>query len=209
MNLRVDLILETERRSASVVSGKSLVRVAYIVAPILVVLIVAWIVVATISLGRELSDLQERWKTDEPKKEKAALLRKQLGVNKDIDKEVAGWGKSRLRWHDLLLEIQKQVPPTIQLRDLKITQNLVITNNAPARVFRMTLQGTAVGNDPEFNKANVQALKVRLEKIPVFYDVMEAGGVRVERFEQPSDKDAQRNNRVFEVSCALKPRKFE
>lgn len=204
MNLRVDLILESEQRSASRLNSKTLTRISVIAVPAVVGLLIACAVVNTISLNSRVRMAEAEWKNIEPKKKKALDLADQVQVNLDILNELEGWNKSHVNWHAQLNALQGIVPPKIQLERLRISQTLqLLDGKTPARVFTMILNGKATGATAE---RDVHELKRQLEKSPFFSPLM--GDVTVPKYGPSTAKDADKSDRMFQIDCPYKPRKF-
>jgi hypothetical protein len=206
MNLRVDLILPTEQRSASVVSIKSLVRITVIIIPVVLFIIIALAVMNMMRYKSELNGLDAQWKDAEPKKAAAAALRTDLAANIALRSKLTGWTSSRINWQEQLKGIQKEIPAElrIQLSRLGISSGTSLDNKIPARGAALTIQGTAFGENAE---QNVQNLKQALLKSPVLAGCVEQ--VDVTRFEASTSLGASKSDRLFQIDVKYKPRKFE
>ena len=205
MNLRVDLILPTEQRSASVINVKSLVRIATIVVPTILGLLIALAVMNMIRISSELRNLESQWKEAKPRKEAAAALRKELAGNQDLEKKLTGWTNSRLNWHEQLRGIQKEIPAElqIQLAALTIGSSMVLVDKVPGRAASLTLKGVAFGENTE---ANVQKLKASLQQSTTL--AAHIGAVEVTRFDASKAAGANKLDRFFQIDAPYKPRKF-
>jgi len=205
MNLRVDLILPTEQRSASVINVKSLVRIAIIVVPLIVVLAIALGVVNMMQSRGDLDRLKTQWKETEPQKQAAAKLRTQLADNLALEKKVSGWAGSRTMWDQQLRGIQRELPPEarIQLTRLNLGSPIsVAAGKVPVRTGLLVLQGAAYGENSE---ANVQTFRQALVKSPALAALVEK--VEVTRFD--ANPKAGKFDRVFQIDITYKARKFE
>jgi hypothetical protein len=202
MNLRVDLILETEKRSASVINAKSVLRISYIILPVILFLIIGGFVLSVWQLNSNLKTLEDGLAIDGPKKDKALKLRAEFQENLVILEEVKGWQKSHLSFYEQLVGVQKEVPEKIQLQNLTINHTVILTNNAPARVFTLSLSGKAFGDGAQ---SYVTQLENRLQKGPAFTNAMESA--KVVLFKQPDNAaDGNKSDRLFQIECAYKPR---
>jgi Tfp pilus assembly protein PilN len=205
MNLRLDLILESERRSGSPVSLKSVGRIAAVVIPVVVVLLLSSAMVTLMRLKAELDELEAAWRDLGPRKEKAAALSTEFQKNRQTIQELNGWKSSHMDCHVRLANLMAAVPPTIQLTNLKLDQSLQsLDNSSVARVFSLALEGRAVG---EGSEKNVEAFKQTLAERPVFTNVI--GEVKVGQFGADLSKGAEKFDRVFRIECKFRPRKFE
>jgi len=207
MNLRVDLILESEQRSGSIFSPKSLLRIVTAVVPAILVILVAFAVLSVMRLKGEESALQARWDIAEPKKQAALKLEQQLAANRRILEELKGWKNSHIDWHAQLVGLQEQIPPRVQLSALTINQSLdVIDDKTPARMFAMEIEGRAIGLSAE---RDVQHLKERLSKTEPFAAAMVENGVQVPVYGADPSATANRQDRVFKIRCVYMPREFK
>ncbi len=206
MNLRVDLILPTEQRSASVINVKSLTRISMIVVPVVVGLVIALAVMNIMRSRSDLRDLESQWKDAEPKKKAAAALRAELAVNQDLERRVTGWTRSRFNWHEQLRGIQKEIPEglRIQLAALSISSSLIVVGNTPARGASLTLRGLAFGENTE---ANVKTLKDSLLKSPVLSGAV--GSVDITLFAANTSAGANKLDRIFQIDVYYNARKFQ
>lgn len=205
MNLRVDLILLTEQRSASVINRKMLIRLTTIVVPLLLITLTAMQVLSFLSVRADAGAKETEWKILEPKQEAALRRRGEFDANRLIQKELDGWRKSHANWHEQMVALVCETPGNIQIRSLTLIQVLqLIDKKTPVRSFSMVLGGKAVGTEAE---QNVQELNRRLMSAPSF------GGsitnAEVQQFGADKAKDADKQDRVFEILCRYRERKFE
>jgi len=207
MNLRVDLILPTEQRSASVVSAKSLVRIAMIVVPLILAVIIASVVMSMMRYRSDLIELERQWKEAEPKKEAAANLRKELAATQDLEKKLMGWKGSRVDWHRQLRGIQKEIPAEARIQLNRLTVNSVLSlegGKIPVRSDSATLMGTAFGENARVNVENLKQALLKSSTLTGYVNQVE-----VIRFDQSRDEKASKLDRTFRIDMMYKPRKFE
>ena len=203
MNLRVDLILESEQRSGSVISSKSIIRISSIVFPSILAIILIFAFVNSIRLKNELAMYIQEMDIAGPRQEQAIKLRDQLKKNLSALDELNSWNSSHMDWHEQLLNLQKEVPPRIQLTDIDVKQVLqIVEKKIPARVFTLMIKGKAKGATSE---GSIQFLYDKLKNSPSFAsftDNVDVSG------SADTTKGADKNDRTFRIDCAYKPRKF-
>ena len=206
MNLRVDLILPTEQRSASIINVKSLARISMIVVPVILGLVIALAVMNMMRARSDLRDLEAQWKDAEPKKKAAAALRAELAVNLDLEKNLTGWTSSRFNWHEQLRGIQKEIPLElrIQLLTLTVNSSMFVVGNTPARGASLTLRGLAFGENTE---ANVKILKASLLKSSTLSGAVDS--VEITQFAANTSAGANKLDRIFQIDVLYKARKFQ
>ncbi len=206
MNLHVDLILESEQRSASVFSVKALARFGTVAGPILAVLLLAWAVFGFLRLKGQVNDLETQWKAAEPRKLSSLRYRQQLSANKKIMDELEGWQASQLAWHTQLIAVQQEIPDTVQLHRMLINQTLQLVNNrTPTRTFIMTIDGRAMGDTAE---TDIQSLKNHLEHADAFVGIVKEDGVRVPVYGADPTPGVNRADRIFKIQCMYEDKPF-
>ncbi len=202
MHLRADLIFPNEQRSASMVSMKSIARVASIVGPAAVVLIIAFIVMNALTLAGKVKHADKEWADIEPRKEQALKVLNAGKVNDSILTEIESWKHSSVDWAPQMTSLQKSINPNIQLRSIRISQVLNQSDRGiTARTFSMTLSGTAVGREAE---AAVEGLQKLFIEDDAFRDLV--ASARIPRYGADPDNKA---NRIFELECEYNPSPFE
>jgi hypothetical protein len=205
MNLRVDLILPTEQRSASPLSPKSLLRIVLIVVPAALVLYLISQFLVVKQLDRDLRDLRLSFETAKPQQERARQLMTEFEAHRRIETELQGWRNSRIAWHEQLTGVLQEVPAGIQLEQLNISQRMALNEEQHGmRTFLLTMRGKAVGDTAE---ADVRRLESEFSDGPVFGQLTER--VEVPQYGADMSSDASRNDRVFQMTCEYKARAIE
>lgn len=201
MNLRVDLILESEQRSASVVSLKFVIRLVAIVVPTILALLIVWAVSSFISIKKQVRNAEEAWKDTEPRQTAVQELRAKANVNLAMLQELEGWKKTHVDWNLHLQAVQRLFPKDLQLSSLTLTHVIQSTpKDGLSRQFVIVLKGTAFGSGAD---QNVQRLRRSIQKSAPFTNILEEAEVK--QFEADPQN---RNNRLFQVECRYQPRLF-
>lgn len=204
MNLRVDLILEDEKRSANVVNAKSLARIAIITVPIIIIVMGLVAGISVMHSKIKLKQLTRSWELAEQKQEEAKGLRNESAINNRIKIEIQGWRESHINWYEQLLGLQRIAPLKMQFTKLRISQTLqLVKNKFPARHLNLTLSGKAVGPTAE---SDVNHFISTIRSSEVFTEQME--DVIIKSFAEDREENASRDDRVFEIECIYKPREF-
>lgn len=203
MNMRVDLILAEEQRSASVLNVKSLLRIGMIVGPAILGLLVAYAVFDTWKIGSSLNNLKEQTAAASPKKRTALALRSKLNEQRSIRDDLYRIHGARIAWHQQLSELQKHVPAEVQFTKLSIQlAPPVAVGNLQAHQYTLLIEGKAKGATSE---ANLGRIKTKIQKVPVMADLMDDVRVKARR-----DRDSSDNrDRSFSITCTYKPQTFE
>ncbi|MCX7591493.1 MAG: hypothetical protein N2255_07680 [Kiritimatiellae bacterium] len=201
MNLHIDLILPSERRSPGPVSMKTFRLIGIFLAPLVLLLLLAYGVVNEIGVRRQMKATEAIWAEMQSRHRQVAALRAKVQKSSAILSELQGWSRSTLAWHKQLLSLQAEVAPTIQLTSLKVDQTLQVgSGTPPSRLFTMTIRGVARGENPE---KDVQALQQRLRHASAFAPLVQA--VEVTHYGMAPDV---KEHRVFQFVCKYQSRLF-
>ena len=203
MNLQVNLILETEKRSPSLINRKFLIRLSMIVGPAILAVIIGYAVVGSLRLRTEETNLRTRWKGLEPKKKTAESLATDVAHNVGVLKALEGWPVSRLSMREQIEGVVRHTPADIQLTSVTISHDLRIADRSvPGRFHVMNIEGKSVGANAE---DNIQMLVQRLKASPPF-----AGAIQNVTMTGKADtsQGASRTDRVFSIVCVYAPRYF-
>lgn len=204
-NLRVDVMLETERRSTSPVSMKFLARAVGTAALLIVAAIIVVLFIRSQQAKNELSALRTEWEKADKQYQKVKKFQTAFKNDKAVLDEIDGWCACRLSWRDQLDAFQQIVPETIQLTSLRIGESLQLVDGTAALLFSMDIQGRARGSSP---RQDVSNLERRLLHAPGFVDVVESAEVRPGSFMEDKTPGAERHHRVFAIDVKFKPRMF-
>lgn len=203
MNLRVDLMLDTERRSPSVLNVKLLARVSAVVVPAILALIVAMSMLRSTRAKAKVREMEAEWSALKKKKEAAEKLSTQLGKTKHLWKAIEGWPAARVNFSEHLAGLFAVVPAEIQLTSLNITHELKPgSDGVPARFYTMSLEGKSVGVNAE---ENIRLLVSRLKTEAPFAGQFQT--VTMRGWADRSEK-ASRNDRLFAIACVYQPKGF-
>jgi hypothetical protein len=202
--MHINLILETEQRSASPVSFSTLLKISGGTG---ITILILWLFsgyFAYRDLQASVEQCENQWKLTQPKHIAAKLLRADLLQKASKLKEIQSWRTTRIDWGRQLESLQVVTPPMIQLTEIHINQDvLVLSNNVPARVFEMRLTGRTGAARSEVNVGEFQQV---LFKHPPFDAFVETVSIPAGAFRQdPLNK----TDRVFEIVCKYNPRSFE
>jgi hypothetical protein len=206
MNYRVDLILESEQRSASLISKKMVVRTLCIVIPLSIALMVTSVVTNLINLKSNTAQLEESWKSKDPLAQKAMSVRNDLNAHLDMQNELAGWKAIHSQWAEELIALQAAIPEDIQLVSLTLNQTLAAAT-PPSRNFSLTLDGKSVGESLSEALAPVKSLATYLETSEFFKSKIK----KVELHVPPSHQaaGAGKPERQFRLLCTYQERTFQ
>lgn len=202
MNLQIDFMFETERRSGSTVSQKFVIRLAVIIVPaVLVGLFLILSAAHQVSKHERNSAEQEKRRID-PEYQKVISRGKELKDVQALQGAIRGWSDSRLDAYRFLRGLQRAVPLNIQLTQGVLNEKSEAMEGAFGRSAVLYLKGRVGGDRPE---SEVEQLYSALKKEPPFPDLMEQ--VEVKRFAASEARNEQ-DIRVFDIECKLKGRLF-
>jgi len=201
MNLRIDLILESEQRSATTLNLKLVGRVLLFALPTLLGLIILAATFSLIRLKGQLRDAEAQWLVDEPRMKAVQEIRKQANANLAILQELESWKNSHVDWGNQLRGIQEVFPATLQLTTLTLADSIDPKIQPPTCNALITLRGKAFDTNAD---RDVQRLRRALQRTVFFTNLVTDAEVR--QFEWDP---ANRNNRLFQIAILYKPRAFQ
>lgn len=206
MNLRVDLIEISERRSASPVSLAMFLR-------ILTITLLAIIALVALLYGNRMREVREQLrvvkadiKQIKPQYDEQIALTTNLSRQKEVLGELKGWESARFPLYAQLKAIQGIVPPTIQLTELRVDRVLQTVDKKTARVFKMQIKGRATTSRAD---AEVDKFRQDLAKDPAIQPLLQEIVIPPGSFRQDPNPKAEKTDRLFEIVCKYKPMKFE
>lgn len=206
MNFRINLILDTEKRSTSIISAKAVLRICTIVVPIIIVIALVLTVLSSINMQHYRDQLVRENEQRAGEKAKATQLKQKVTDAMYILEEVRSWKNARLNWHEQLMGIMQYTPTNVNLTKLMLTTDLKLVDNnkTPARIFSLELHGKAKGTGSDESLINfLQAFKTQ----PSFgTNIIQT--VNLEGKEDLS-LGASKDDRVFTLNCSYLPKRFK
>jgi hypothetical protein len=202
--MRVNLMLDTEMRSASPVSLTMVVRTLAGALIVLFLLLVISLFTSFRALQNNVTYAGLAWKQTEPKYLEAVRLRSNLTHKVATLREIQGWRNTRIAWGGQLETLKSTIPPMVQMTELIVIQDLLLmSNNIPSRVFELRLAGRtgAVGSE-----ASVSEFREALVSQPPFDKMIEAVTIPSGSFRQDP---VNKSDRAFEIVCKYRPKLFE
>ncbi|MDZ4199986.1 MAG: hypothetical protein U1E27_11975 [Kiritimatiellia bacterium] len=159
MIVRVDFLLDSEKRYQGPVSGRFLMQ--SIVGTILAILILfsAHLLFKYRLASREVASQTAALEAIRPRVDRVRALQAQTLQFRRAEKELAGWGVIRVEWSDALRQIQAATPKTIQFIQMDVRNDITTTRPSsggtsaapptPRRLFRIRLTGLAEGEQSD------------------------------------------------------------
>lgn len=201
MNLQVNLILDTERRSGSAVSLQFVMRVVVIGVPVLCAVLLAILFLGVRSSRQTKLNADQEKSQVEPMFHAVTALQKDLTDCRTLNGIFDGWRNSRRDWSNFLLSLQMIVPENIQLTHLIITETIDVKDNAPVRLSAMRISGLVGGERPEIE---VERFNRNLKTVSAFTSIVE--NAEVKKFDMPTESE-YKDQRIFDIECKLFPKK--
>lgn len=206
MNLRVDLILESEQRSGNVLNPRSLTRVMSIAVPVLVVAIVVGNVMRVRHLERQVQRMEAIWADLHPKQESAKARQGHMIANRGRLAEVELWQSTRLTLSPIFDALRDTVPTTMQLVELHWTEEFAVADRrGTMRGHRLVIAGKADGISA---KDDVERLTWTLMNEAPFSNVVANAFVPPGEFKADSAPGAPESRRQFRIRCEMDPIAF-
>ncbi len=202
--MRVNLMLDTEMRSASPVSLTMVVRTLAGTLIVLFLLLVISLFTSYRALQNNVTYAGLAWKQTEPKYLAAVQLRSNLTHKVATLREIQGWHNTRVTWGGQLEVLESVIPPMVQLTEVLVTQDLLLmSNDIPARVFGLRIAGRTGAAGSE---AGVSELRDALVSQPPFDKMIETASIPSGSFRQDP---VNKSDRAFEIVCKYRPKLFE
>ncbi len=206
MNMHINLILASEKRSASVVSPRFVLRLTYVLIPVLILLFGFLAYLQSRQLYKRLEWAQEQWEMKEPHYQKALQLKQEVMEIRKAEAEIVALRHARHRWTPMLQVLPEIVPSTIQLTQLQSQESLQVENSMPKRHLMLKLWGRTRGVSPE---ADVETLRKRLFEHPQLSGIVSNAFIPQGSFRADTAPDADRTHRIFQIHAPLFPRPSE
>jgi hypothetical protein len=209
MNLRVDLILDQERRSGRVINARLVVRTLSITLPLILATLFALLFLRVQTLNTEVRKWEAVWGARHPKQEQALRMQGTIAANEGRVTEAEAWRRVRLDSAALLRELQLVVPLTTQLTELRLSEDFQVTEGRAAVTQRnasLMLGGKADGPQA---KDDVTRLTASLTETPAFTNMIARAFVPPNAFSLDTTPGAPETRRVFRIHCEFQPRVFK
>ncbi len=118
MRYTIDLLKEGERRYEGPVSTRFLLVTGAGFGLSVIALVVAYCIFQGMVIRAQLERYRASWDQMEPRYIELTALRNTVQKAERIREEIEGWGRSGESWHRILLHIQREIPPSIQITRL-------------------------------------------------------------------------------------------
>ncbi|MBN1671712.1 MAG: hypothetical protein JXR37_11790 [Kiritimatiellae bacterium] len=209
MDLHIDLMLDTERRSGHQVRLTFIIRIATILAPIIVLALVAWVIFGYASVKSRLKEAQGYLQQKKPQYEATLALRDKVARNVAVLEDLQAVRASRMDWFEQLDAIQKVIHPMVdparnqglQVTRLDMSENIQSVDGVPCRIYKLILAVTAQGRRPD---EIVSQLVSKLKTAPGFEGITREVTPTVDNSAHPEPGQL-----AFEIECVYEPRKLE
>ncbi len=202
MNLQINFIQPAELRSASIVSLKSLVKIASVMLPLIVIILIVLAYVGYAEQKSSLGLLEDTWKSTEARQQRAQALGLQLEERKSALEELKGWSQSRPDWYAMMGTLSSVVPPVVQLKVLQARQALEVGEDGyPQRTLRIVMNGRCEGPDAE------DVVEMFRRSIAVDSQMSDAiRAAQVAAFREDTETGSTPDDRTFQVEVDFIPR---
>lgn len=206
MNPHINLIKDSERRSASPVHVRFILRLAGALLPSLALIWLSLGFMQSRQLHTKLIWAEEEWSAIEPRFKAAMELQRDLVRVRDIESEINGWRNARHSWVPVLQALRETVPETIQMTMLQSEERLQLDGSTPVRTFNLKIWGRARGAFPD---ADVQSLRNAVSEHPILGNLIHQASIPRGSFGVDPATDADRAHRVFQLHAEFIPLRFE
>lgn len=207
MIYHIDLLLDEERRTATFLPVRALLRLGLL-------LVCGSLVMATVLLFLTRRQTQTQvvaaraeWQELKPQHDTLLRLRGTLVDLRGALHQLKSCNHARLAWGGELACVQGAIPLDVQLTELRVSQFVGGTTSTvgAVRSYEMHLIGKTSGEDAD---AHVRQMIDRLAS-PAFSNRVELVTVPNGGFRQDAARGALRTDRIFDVLCRYRTRSFE
>lgn len=180
MSLRVDFLMDSEKRYQGRVGGRFIVVSAAATAVAVFVLFVLFQILAYRQAKRDIQKADATLAIMLPREESVKKARAETALWKGMVAELGGWRNSRTPVSRVLRRVQQAVSENMQILQMTLRDDLTVPARSgksaipePRRVFRIRIEGRAVGDSGEQDVARfIQKLNVPDESgVPPFQSV--------------------------------------
>jgi hypothetical protein len=135
MKLRVNLLKDAEKRYQGPVSIRFLLRTGGIGVGALLLIYAVLAIQGQYMLRRNLKAAQEEWTRIGPRYEEITKRQAVLNSYKTLLDELNQWGATNAdaQLHRMLLQLQKQIPPSVQLLKVDVSSDWVFVKPEPPK----------------------------------------------------------------------------
>lgn len=217
MTIRVNLLQPHEYRRQGAVSGAFIVRVSIGTALAFLTLFSALGFVWHEISQRDLEAAREIWRIREPMYDQIMAMKQDLAVEKKLEQELEGWVTWRLAWTPLLLEFQKIVPLTMQIKRLNIRGDSDLARKGgatttgemdepgaskvsfiPTIKYTMTFDGKASGNEAETTV--VQFVRT-FGRAAGYEPILDPASLKLRSMQRDASEPGEQPDRVFSIEA--------
>lgn len=158
MSLRVDFLMDSEKRFQGRVGGRFIMVSALATVVAIFVLFVVFQVLSYQQVIRDIHKTDATLAIMLPREESLRKIREKTILWKRMEAELNGWRNSRCPASQILFQVQQSVPENIQILQMTLRDDLAVparlgkeSRPDPQRVFRIRIEGRAVGPNGEQN----------------------------------------------------------
>ena len=208
MIYHIDLLLEEERRSASPLHVRMLLRLGTVLVVVALLLATMLLFFASRNVQIRLESADVRWQRLRPKHEALLKQRASLLDLRGAMRQLDACRHARLEWGGELADLQRGVPEEVQLTELRVSPFVgspTTQSVHAARSYEMHVLGKAGGEDAD---AHVRQILTALSA-PAYTGRVESVSVPSGGFRPDPARGAARTDRLFEIVCRYRPRSFE
>ena len=225
MTIRVNLLQPHEYRRQGAVSGTFILRVSIGTAlaflTLFSVLGFVWYEIAQ----RDLAAAREIWRIREPMYNQIMAMKQDLAVEKKLQQELDGWKTWRLAWTPLLLEFQKIVPSTMQIKRLNMRGDMELSRKGgatssgemdtaaankvsfiPTIKYNIVFDGKASGAEAETTV--VQFVRT-IGRAAGYESILDPASVKLRSMQRDTSEAGEQPDRIFSIEATTMARSLK
>ena len=207
MTYHIDLLLDDERRHATPVHMRMVLRLGVTALVALMLLATLLLFLSTRGVHLRVLEARTHWHNLQDRHGAWRQLRGELQDERTAMRQLQACQHARIEWGEELAVLQRGVPGTIQLTELRVSQFVgVSTSDAcTVRSYDLRLSGRVGGDDAN---ACVQQLLDHMSAASRT-DRVASVSVPPGAFRRDVSRGAARTDWLFDVVCNYRPRAFE
>ena len=156
MSLHINLIFDNERRSGSLITVRSVLRVTAIVVPAIILTLGAGAWLSISSLKGEYAELEETHRQIEKHQTEFTTIKTDDNKLSVYLNDVERFHGARITWNEHLVAIREVLPENLRVNSLEVKSSIDIPDEKQklrmARMYVMTMKGVTTGTGDDLEK---------------------------------------------------------
>ncbi|MDA3798000.1 MAG: hypothetical protein PF692_02855 [Kiritimatiellae bacterium] len=150
MNYSINLLKDSEKRSVAMLSARSIIRIIYIVVPLLCVFAIGAYFLNYFTMQQQVKDRKTHWSLIKNKEKMADLATGEYNFSADVLKEIKDWDSRGVQVYEVLINLMVETPDDIYLKTFDLQRLLTLNEqNALESYYEASIKGIIYGSDAQ------------------------------------------------------------